>query len=119
MAKSKAKPAKSEPFSAGMYSVAGRLFRTRAEALSYCEAHRIPAFRVELVPPAAADLLDPVKLSVREGWRLRVFLDGPEPVLIVEHAEAAQAFKVRFGDLVDLVALVRARVRELAREGEL
>ena len=106
---------KSEPFSAGMYVVEGRLFSTRGAAEAYCKAQRIPAFKIGL----ASGALDPVKLSVRDGWTLRVFLDGPAPVLIFEHVEGVHAFTVRMSDLVDLVSSVKARVRELAKGGEL
>lgn len=122
MAKRAAK--KSEPFSAGMFSVEGRLFSSRAEALAYCKAQRIPAFKVALVPPPRVDL-DALKLSVRENWTLRVLFSGDDvsgssdPVLIFEHATEAHAFTVKMVDLVDLAVVVRARVRELAKSGEL
>lgn len=110
---------KSEPVSAEMYSVEGRLFRSRAEALAYCKDQRISTYRIESVPPLAADL-DPLKLSVRENWTLRVlFDDGADPVLLFEHAKAAHVFSVRMSDLVDLASTVKARVRELAKRSEL
>ena len=108
---------KSEPFSAGMFSVEGRLFSSRAEALAYCKAQRIAAFKIGLVPPPAVDL-DPVKLSLREDWTLRVFYGAADPVLILEHAQEPQAFKVRMSALVELVSSVKARVRELAKSGD-
>lgn len=106
-------------FSAGLYSVHGRFFRSRAEALAYCKVTRIPAFKVQLVPPPAGVELDPVKLSVREEWSLRVLFNAADPVLIFEHASDAHAFKVRMSDLIDIASAVKARLRELAREGEL
>ena len=121
MAKRAAK--KSEPFSAGMFSVEGRLFASRAAALAYCKAQRISAFKIGLCP--APKCLDALKLSVRESWTLRVLFDAvdaagsSDPVLIFEHASEAHAFTVRMSDLVDLVSAVKARVRELSRAGEL
>lgn len=106
------------PFSNGLYSVEGRLFRTRAEAADYCKANRIPAWKIGLHPPTSvvqAGDLDPVKLSLNPGWTLRVFFDGPVPLLLLEHAEAAHAFSVPMSDLVDLVSSVKARIRELAK----
>lgn len=116
MAKSADK--KSEPFSAGMYAVEGGLFRSRADALAYCKAARVPTFKIRLVPPVAADL-DPVRLSLREEWSLRFFCGSDDPVLILEHESKAQAFKVRMSDLVELVSTVKARVRELSKAGKL
>lgn len=110
---------KSEPVSAEMYSVEGRLFRSRAGALAYCKDQRISTYRIESLSPLAVDF-DPVKLSLRENWTLRVlFDDGADPVLLFEHAKAAQVFSVRMSDLVDLVSTVKARVRELAKRSEL
>lgn len=113
MAKRAAK--KSEPFSAGMYVVEGRLFSTRVAAEAYCKAQRIPAFKIGLAPRD----LDPLKLSVKDGWTLRVFFDGPAPMLIFESLDDAHAFTVRMSDLTDLVSSVKARARELAKGGEL
>ena len=103
-------------FSAGLYSVHGRLFSSRDEAVEYCKAERIPRFKIGLVPPPAVDL-DPVKLSLREEWSLRVFLNSADPVLIFEHASETQAFKVRLFDLIDVATAVRSRMRELAKQG--
>lgn len=115
---------KSEPsFSAGMFTVEGRLFSSRAAAQAYCTAQRISAYKIGLCP--VPKCLDALKLSVRENWSLRVLFDAVdasgsrEPVLIFEHAEDAHAFTVRMSDLVDLVSTVKARVRELAKAGEL
>lgn len=117
---SKAKRSSRKPeasLSAGLFSVHGRLFQSRAEALAYCKAQRIPVFKVGIVPPPAD--FDPVKLSLRDEWSLRVFFNGSDPVLIFEHASETQAFKVRMFDLIDVVTSVKARVRELAKQGEL
>ena len=108
---------KAEPFSAGMYSVEGRLFGTRAAAAAYCKAQRVPAYKIGLV--AAPKVSDAVKLSVGDLWSLRVFFDGPSPMMIFEHADDVHAFSVRMDDLADLVSTVKARVRELAQAGEL
>lgn len=109
---------KSEPVSSDLHSVEGRLFWSRAEALAYCKDQRISTYRIESVPPLAA--LDPLKLSVRENWTLRVlFDDGADPLLLFEHAKAAHVFSVRMSDLVDLASTVKARVRELAKRSEL
>lgn len=106
---------KSEPFSAGLYSVEGRLFRTRDDAVSYCKAERIPLWKVGLAPfPSGVDL-DPIKLSLAESWTLCVLFDDGDPVILLEHATTAHAFTVRMSDLFSLVSSVRARVRELSR----
>ena len=112
---SKRRVVKEEPFLASSYVVEGRLFRTRAEALAYCKAERISAYKIGLAPPVD----DALKLSVREDWKLSVFYGGADPVLILRHSTDAQAFQVRMSDLADLVSSVKARVRELARGGEL
>lgn len=106
---------KSEPFSAGSYEVEGRLFSTRAAAEAYCKAQRIAAFKIGLV----ALPFDPIRLSVKDGWTLRAFFDGPSPMLIFESLGDHHAFSVKMSDLVDLVTSVKARVRELAKAGEL
>lgn len=106
---------KREPFSAGLYSVAGRLFRTRAEALAYAKAERLPSWNVGLAPPPPGVDLDPIKLSVSEHWTLRVLFDDGDPVIVFEHAAEAHALRVRMSDLADLVSAFKARVRELSR----
>lgn len=113
MAKRVAK--KSEPFSAGCYTVEGRLFSTRPEAEEYCRKQRIPAFKIGLAPPLPDDV---IKLSVAESWSLRVLFADADPILVFEHASDLRAFRVRMSDLADLVSSVKARVRELAKAGE-
>ena len=108
---------KVEPFSAGMFTVEGRLFGTRAAAQAYCKAQRVPAYKIGLCPKPA--IADAVKLSVGDNWSLRVFFDGQSPMMIFEHADDVHAFSVSMDDLVDLVSSVKARVRELAQAGEL
>lgn len=114
---------KSEPFSAGMFTVEGRLFASRAAAEAYAKAERIPVYKVGMCPPPKC--LDALKLSVRESWSMRVLFDAldasgsSDPVLIFEHAGDAHAFTVRMSDLVDLVSTVKARVRELSKQGAL
>lgn len=98
----------------GMFCVEGRLFRLRADAVAYCKAQRLPAWKIGTVPPLPGEA-DPVKLSAGEGWRLRSYFDGPEPILIFEHANGVHAFAVPMADLVDLVTSVKARIRELAK----
>lgn len=110
---------KKAEFSAGMFSVEGRLFTSRAEALAYCKANRISAYKIGLCPHPAGVDLDVLKLSVREDWRLRALFHGDAALLIFEHATKSYAFTVPLDALVDLVSTVKARVRELAREGEL
>lgn len=111
----KRKSVKEEPFLASSYVVEGRLFRTRAEALAYCKAERVSVYKIGLCPPVD----DALKLSVGKDWSLRVFYGGDDPVLVLRHASEAQAFSVKMSDLADLVSTVKARVRELARSGEL
>lgn len=112
------KPSAASSFSAGMFTVEGRLFSSRAHALAYCKAERIPIYKIGICPPPKVEI-DPVKLSLREDWSLRVLFVAADPVLIFEHASEAQAFKVRMSSLVELVSTVKARIRELAREGDL
>lgn len=107
-----------DPFPTGLYSVEGRLFRTRDEAVSYCKAERIPVWKVGLAPPLPGVDLDPIKLSLRESWTLRVLFDDGEPVIVFSHAAEAHAFSVRMSDVADLVSAFKARVRELAKRGE-
>lgn len=109
---------KSERFSAGMFSVEGRLFSSRADALAYCKAERISALRLLPCSPPKVDM-DVLKLSVREDWTLRVLFHGDASLMVFEHAATAHAFCVPLSALVDLVSTVKARVRELARAGEL
>lgn len=106
---------KREPFSAGLYSVAGRLFRTRDEAVSYCKAERLPSWHIGLAPPPPGVDLDPIKLSLAESWTLRVLFDDGDPVVIFTHAAEAHALKVRMSDLADLVSAFKSRVREISR----
>lgn len=106
---------KSEPYSAGLYSVSGRLFRSRADALAYCKTERIPSWNVGLAPPPPGVDLDPIKLSLAQHWTLRVLFDDGDPVVIFTHAAEAHAVTVRMSDLADLVSAFKARVRELSR----
>jgi len=116
MAKRSAKKAE---FSAGMFTVEGRLFSSRAEAVAYCKVNRISAYKIGLCPHPAGIDLDVLKLSVREDWRLRVLFHGDASLMMFEHATKSYAFTVPLSALVELVSTVKARVRELAREGEL
>lgn len=106
---------KDEPFSGSSYVVEGRLFRTRAEAIAYCKVERISVYKIGLAPPVD----DAIKLSVGRSWSLRVFYGGDDPVLIFGSNNEVQAFTVRMSDLAELVLSVKARVRELAKSGEL
>lgn len=111
----KRRSSKEEPFLASSYVVEGRMFRTRAEAVAYCKSERISVYKIGICPPVD----DALKLSVGKAWSLRVFYGGDDPVLIFGHENEVQAFAVRMSDLADLVSGVKARVRELARVGEL
>lgn len=110
---SKRKSTADVPVPTSSYVVEGRIFRTRPEAIEYCKANRIPAWKIGLCP--TRDELDPIKLSTAPGWRMRSFFDGPAPMLVFEHEATAHAFSVSMSDLTDLVSAVKARIRELAK----
>lgn len=97
-----------------MFVVEGRVFSTRDAALAYCKAARISAYKVEMLD------FDPVKLSVSDAWRLNVHFPGPDPVMLFSSPDGdLMSFTVKMSELVDLVSTVKARVRELARQGAL
>lgn len=98
----------------GSYVVEGRLFRSRAEALIYCAAQRISAYRIGLspvvVPEGAAELGEARSVSV-------LFETAhSHPVLVLDRlGKDPVSFPVRLPELADLAAAVKARLRELSR----
>jgi len=108
---------KASPALASFVTVEGRVFSSRAEAVAYCKVQRLSIAKIE--PVSKVFPTDPVKLSLGSEWRLRLFFNSSDPVLICEHAAGVHAFTVRMSDLVDLVSTIKARVRELSKAGAL